>query len=164
MSSCRQYRLGTQGRQGPRNRTITLDALTPPMHAVSDFRARDQAAAQRRAVHGDSMAGGELDAVAVIDQILRPALADFAQFAWIVEPKENGGGSATVHSPADRLKRGNQMHLQKVRCSAAHMTNLQSQRLPCDKRHGNSHPMRCGTDAQFHCRRCQTPRIPMLRG
>ena len=39
------------------------------MHAVSDFRAGDQAAAQRRAVHGAGLAGGELDAVAIVEEI-----------------------------------------------------------------------------------------------
>ena len=39
------------------------------MHAVADFRARDQATAQRGAVHGDGFAGGEADAVAVFEEI-----------------------------------------------------------------------------------------------
>jgi hypothetical protein len=56
---------------------ITLDALTPPMHAVSDFRAPGQAAAQRGAVHGAGLAGGELDVVAVVDEINR-----LQQYAW----------------------------------------------------------------------------------
>ena len=60
---------------------ITLETLTPPMHAVADFRAHNQATAQRGAVHGDGFAFGKLDAVAVLDQILGLALADFAHLA-----------------------------------------------------------------------------------
>ncbi len=41
----------------------------------------NQAAAQRGAVHGDGFPFGKLDAVAVLNQILRLALADFAHLA-----------------------------------------------------------------------------------
>ena len=44
--------------------------------------SHNRAAAQHGAVHGDGLAGGEFDAVTVVDQILRLALADFAHLAY----------------------------------------------------------------------------------
>ena len=49
--------------------------------ACSVFAVRDGATAQRRAVHGNGFAFGKLDAVAVLNQILRLALADFSHLA-----------------------------------------------------------------------------------